>query len=121
MENKQVLDIHEEELQAILKNGEVIIDEVEEEQGDDVITFDVDLIAAHEEYSQPDTEEYDLGVAEASRYVGQFHSLINAGLNSESAIVIMSWIREAKLNKEALDSQVEMARIADIKMKHESL
>ena len=110
-----------EDMKAMLEGGEIIIDDVEDEQVQDIISFDIDVIAAHEEFSQFDKKEYDLGVKEASKYIGQFHSLINAGLNSETALVVMSWIREEKLNKDNIKASVEIESIRDIKLKHEVL
>lgn len=108
-----------EEIEELLGDGELVVTEAT--SSEDIITFDANIIAAHEEFSQTDEEEYNLGVKDASRYVGQFHTLINAGINSDTAIVVMSWIREEKLNKDNLSTQLEMAKIADIKIKHETL
>ena len=112
MEENQVV-ISEEELQGLLQKQEDVIE--------DIIPFSVDVVGSYEEFSHSNDEEYDKGVKEASVYVGQFHTLINAGMSSELATVVMSWIREDKLNKEAIDMQLEVAKQEALKVKRETL
>lgn len=124
MENKQVLDITEEELQEMIESGELVLGDTGGEtelEDNEKITFDIDVIASMEEISQPVEVEFDKGVFDASQYVGQFATLINSGIDSDTAIVIMSWIREDKLNKDNINMQLEMAKIENIKMKKEML
>lgn len=120
MENNQALDINEEELQAMLESGEIVLQDQEDESSDK-IGFDVDVIASYEEVSAPVQSEFDKGVYEASKYIGQFAALINSGMDSDSAIVCMSWIREDKLNQSNIDGQIELAKQESIKIKRESL
>lgn len=121
VENKEA-KITEDELQELLESGEFQLAEaVEDEKGVAGIGFDIDVIASMEEITEPIPEEFDKGVLEASQYIGQFTTLINSGLDSDTAILIMSWIREDKLNKDNIKCQIEMAKQESIKIKRESL
>ena len=111
-ENKMIVD--EEMLQEALQ-------QYEEEIAEDGIPFCENIIYSHEQVSNPNAEEYDKGVKEASVYIGQFHALINAGMSSDYAITVMSWIREDKLNKDAIDMQLEVAKQESFKVKREIL
>lgn len=115
MENSQ-LELTEEQVQELLSSGLV-----EEQEECDKITFDINVIASMEEISQPVESEFNKGVFDASQYIGQFSALINAGLDSDAAIVFMSWIREDKLNKDNINGQIELAKYEGIKLKRESL
>ena len=115
-ENKMVVD--EEVLQEALQEHE---DEVVFEETEDSIPFNLPMIEDSIEFSFPTNKEYDEGVKEASVYIGQFHALINAGMSSDYAITVMSWIREDKLSKEAIDMQLEVAKQETFKVKRETL
>lgn len=115
-ENKMVVD--EEVLQEALQEHE---DEVVFEETEDSIPFNLPMIEDSIEFSSPTNKEYDEGVKEASIYIGQFHALINAGMSSDYAITVMSWIREDKLSKEAIDMQLEVAKQETFKVKREIL
>ena len=115
-ENKMVVD--EEVLQEALQEHE---DEVVFEETGDSISFNLSMIEDSIEFSYPTGKEYDEGVKEASIYIGQFHALINAGMSSDYAITVMSWIREDKLSKEAIDMQLEVAKQETFKVKRETL
>ena len=115
-ENKMVVD--EEALQEALQEHE---DEVLFEETEDSIPFNLPMIEDSIEFSSPTNKEYDEGVKEASIYIGQFHALINAGMSSDYAITVMSWIREDKLSKEAIDMQLEVAKQETFKVKRETL
>ena len=115
-ENKMVVD--EEVLQEALQEHE---DEVVFEETGDSIPFSVPMVESYMECSYPIEKEYDEGVKEASIYIGQFHALINAGMSSDYAITVMSWIREDKLSKEAIDMQLEVAKQETFKVKRETL
>ena len=115
-EIKTVLD--EEVLQEALQEHE---DEVVFEETEDSIPFNLPMIEDSIEFSFPTNKEYDEGVKEASIYIGQFHALINAGMSSDYAITVMSWIREDKLSKEAIDMQLEVAKQETFKVKRETL
>ena len=115
-ENKMVVD--EEALQEALQEHE---DEVLFEETEDSIPFNLPMIEDSIEFSSPTNKEYDEGVKEASIYIGQFHALINAGMSSDYAITVMSWIREDKLSKEAIDMQLEVAKQETFKVKREIL
>lgn len=119
VENKET-KITEEELQELLASGEIELQEEDQASGSS-IGFDVNVICSMEEISQPVPSEFDKGVLEASQYIGQFAALVNSGLDSDTAIVIMSWIREDKLNKDNINCQVELAKQESIKIKRESL
>lgn len=107
-----------------MEENKVITEEtVQELDGviEDIIPFNSDIVTTYEEFSCLNDEEYDKGVKEASVYVGQFHALINAGMSSELATVVMSWIREDKLNKDNIAMQLEIAKQENIKAKKEIL
>ena len=115
-ENKMVVD--EEVLQEASQEHE---DEVVFEETEDSIPFNLPMIEDSIEFSSPTNKEYDEGVKDASIYIGQFHALINAGMSSDYAITVMSWIREDKLSKEAIDMQLEVAKQETFKVKRETL
>ena len=115
-EIKTVLD--EEVLQEASQEHE---DEVVFEETEDSISFNLPMIEDNIEFSCPTETEYDEGVKEASIYIGQFHALINAGMSSDYAITVMSWIREDKLNKETINMQLELAKQESLKVKRETL
>lgn len=119
VENKET-KITEDELQELVSSGEFQLVKHEEEITTG-LGFDLEAIASMEEITQPIPEEFDKGVLEASQYIGQFSTLINSGLDSDTAILIMSWIREDKLNKDNNKCQVELAKQESIKIKRESL
>lgn len=100
---------------------EEIEEEDTEEEQSDRIGFDIDVINAYAEHTYPDSEEFAQGVIEASKYIGQFLSMINAGMDNETAIVVMSWLREDKLNRDNINGQIELAKQESIKIKRESL
>ena len=120
MKNNQGLQLLEEEIQSKLDSGELVLDGVEEMQPDG-IGFDIETISSFAGVTEPDGSEFDKGVFEASQYIGQFSALINAGMDSDTAIVVMSWIREDKLNKDNINGQIELAKQESIKIKRESL
>lgn len=97
---------------------------IEMEMPKEIITFDEELIPAvygvNGEYGL-DEEEFSKGVKDASSYIGQFSALINSGIDSETAIVIMLWIREDKLNKDNIDMQINLSKIESVKIKREIL
>ena len=104
----------------MIENGELVLDGIEETKPEG-IGFDIDTICGFAEKSIPNEKEFGKGVFEASKYIGQFSALINAGMDSDTAIVVMSWIREDKLNKDNINGQIELAKQESIKIKRESL
>ena len=86
-----------------------------------IIGFSGDIVDSYITESEPDMCLYENGVKEASQYIGQFHALINSGMDSDTAILIMSWIREGKLNDDNNKTQVELAKQESIKIKKEML
>ena len=111
MENKltntQEVELTEEQLRELL--GELQQGK-EEDTPAQSITFDLDIISSMEEFSQANEEEYDKGVMDVSRYVGQFHALINSGLDSDTATLIMSWIREERMVADNNKAQVDIVK-----------
>ena len=105
--NTQEVELTEEQL------GE-LLEELQQGQGEDAptqsITFDLDVITSMEEFSQPIPEEFDKGVADVSRYVGQFTTLINSGIDSDTATLIMSWIREERMVTDNNKAQVDIVK-----------
>lgn len=58
-----------------------------------------------------DCDAYNKGIDEVSGYIGQFHALISNGMSSEMAMVVMSWVREEKLNTENGELTLQVAKI----------
>ena len=112
-----IVDLYEEEINNT--NNEEMVQEIGIEE--DSIPFNLPMIEDSIEFSSPTEKEYDEGVKEASIYIGQFHALINAGMSSDYAITVMSWIREDKLSKKAIDMQLEVAKQETFKVKRETL
>lgn len=75
-----------------------------------IIDFDMGAILAARKYSISDKVEFDKGVKDVSRYIGQFSALINAGINSDTATVVMSWLHENEALKINNDAQVEISK-----------
>lgn len=105
----------EDQLEKLMSEG------LEEVESEDKIPFNEGTITSYEEISTPHAKEFDQGVFEASVYIGQFAALINSGMDSDTAIVVMSWIREDKLNKDNITMQVEIAKQEGIKAKREAI
>lgn len=110
-----IVDSYEEEISDTIGNKTM------NEAVEDIIPFDSDIVESYETFSCSNNEEYDNGVKEASVYIGQFHALINAGMSSKLATVVMSWIREDKLNKDNIAMQLEIAKQENIRAKKEIL
>lgn len=123
MENNQELQLTEEEIQAMIENGEVVL-QGENNVQEEIIPFDYELIpivnGVTKEYKL-DEVAFEEGVKEASKYLGQFSALIGNGLSSEFATIVMNWIHDDKITKDSIEMQIELAKQESIKIKRESL
>ena len=75
------------------------------------------VIFAYEGDSTPNAEEYDNGVKVASRYLGMIHTLLNGGMGSKDAIVILNMIHENTMLELNNKTQLELARLENVKIK----
>ena len=75
------------------------------------------VIFAYEGDSTPNAEEYDKGVKVASRYLGMIHTLLNGGMGSKDAMVILNMIHENTMLELNNKTQLELARLDNIKIK----
>lgn len=75
------------------------------------------VIFAYEGDSTPNEEEYDNGVKVASRYLGMIHTLLNGGMGSKDAMVILNMIHENTMLELNNKTQLELARLENIKIK----
>ena len=75
------------------------------------------VIFAYEGDSTPNEEEYDKGVKVASRYLGMIHTLLNGGMGSKDAMVILNMIHENTMLELNNKTQLELARLENIKIK----
>lgn len=75
------------------------------------------VIFAYEGDSTPNEEEYDKGVKVASRYLGMIHTLLNGGMGSKDAMVILNMIHENTMLELNNKTQLELARLDNIKIK----
>ena len=75
------------------------------------------VIFAYEGDSTPNAEEYDNGVKVASRYLGMIHTLLNGGMGSKDAMVILNMIHENTMLELNNKTQLELARLENVKIK----
>ena len=75
------------------------------------------VIFAYEGDSTPNAEEYDNGVKVASRYLGMIHTLLNGGMGSKDAMVILNMIHENTILELNNKTQLELARLENVKIK----
>ena len=75
------------------------------------------VIFAYEGDSTPNAEEYDNGVKVASRYLGMIHTLLNGGMGSKDAMVILNMIHENTMIELNNKTQLELARLENVKIK----
>ena len=75
------------------------------------------VIFAYEGDSTPNEEEYDKGVKVASRYLGMIHTLLNGGMGSKDAMVILNMIHENTMLELNNKTQLELARLENVKIK----
>jgi hypothetical protein len=81
------------------------------------IKYSEPVIFAYEGDCTPNEEEYDKGVKVASRYLGMIHTLLNGGMGSKDTMVILNMIHENTMLELNNKTQLELARLENIKIK----
>ena len=87
------------------------------DKGSTEIKYSDAVIFAYEGDSTPNAEEYDNGVKVASRYLGMIHTLLNGGMGSKDAMVILNMIHENTMLELNNKTQLELARLENVKIK----
>ena len=99
----------------LMELAEMMEEEMDKESTE--IKYSDAVIFAYEGDSTPNEEEYDKGVKVASRYLGMIHTLLNGGMGSKDAMVILNMIHENTMLELNNKTQLELARLDNIKIK----
>ena len=99
----------------LMELAEMMEEDMDKESTD--IKYSDAVIFAYEGDSTPNEEEYDKGVKVASRYLGMIHTLLNGGMGSKDAMVILNMIHENTMLELNNKTQLELARLENIKIK----
>lgn len=99
----------------LMELAEIMEEDMDKESTD--IKYSDAVIFAYEGDSTPNEEEYDKGVKVASRYLGMIHTLLNGGMGSKDAMVILNMIHENTMLELNNKTQLELARLENIKIK----
>lgn len=99
----------------LMELAEMMEEDMDKESVD--IKYNEPVIFAYEGDCTPNEEEYDNGVKVASRYLGMIHTLLNGGMGSKDAMVILNMIHENKMLELNNKTQLELARLENVKIK----
>lgn len=99
----------------LMELAEMMEEDMDKESVD--IKYSDAVIFAYEGDCTPNEEEYDNGVKVASRYLGMIHTLLNGGMGSKDAMVILNMIHENTMLELNNKTQLELARLENIKIK----
>lgn len=99
----------------LMELAEMMEEDMDKESAE--IKYSDAVIFAYEGDSTPNEEEYDKGVKVASRYLGMIHTLLNGGMGSKDAMVILNMIHENTMLELNNKTQLELARLENIKIK----
>lgn len=99
----------------LMELAEMMEEDMDKESVD--IKYSEPVIFAYEGDCTPNEEEYDNGVKVASRYLGMIHTLLNGGMGSKDAMVILNMIHENTMLELNNKTQLELARLENIKIK----
>lgn len=121
---KEMQDVQDELMKTLQENfseedlmelAEMMEEDIDKESTE--IKYSDAVIFAYEGDSTPNAEEYDKGVKVASRYLGMIHTLLNGGMGSKDAMVILNMIHENTMLELNNKTQLELARLDNIKIK----
>lgn len=121
---KEMQDVQDELMKTLQENfseedlmelAEMMEEDMDKESVD--IKYSEPVIFAYEGDCTPNEEEYDNGVKVASRYLGMIHTLLNGGMGSKDAMVILNMIHENTMLELNNKTQLELARLDNIKIK----
>lgn len=121
---KEMQDVQDELMKTLQENfseedlmelAEMMEEDMDKESVD--IKYSEPVIFAYEGDCTPNEEEYDKGVKVASRYLGMIHTLLNGGMGSKDAMVILNMIHENTMLELNNKTQLELARLDNIKIK----
>ena len=122
--NKNAQEMQDELMKTLQENfseedlmelAEMMEEDMDKESTE--IKYSDAVIFAYEGDSTPNEEEYDKGVKVASRYLGMIHTLLNGGMGSKDAMVILNMIHENTMLELNNKTQLELARLDNIKIK----
>lgn len=99
----------------LMELAEMMEEDMDKESVD--IKYSEPVIFAYEGDCTPNEEEYDNGVKVASRYLGMIHTLLNGGMGSKDAMVILNMIHENTMLELNNKTQLELARLENVKIK----
>lgn len=99
----------------LMELAEMMEEDMDKESTD--IKYSEPVIFAYEGDCTPNEEEYDKGVKVASRYLGMIHTLLNGGMGSKDAMVILNMIHENTMLELNNKTQLELARLENVKIK----
>lgn len=99
----------------LMELAEMMEEDMDKESTD--IKYSEPVIFAYEGDCTPNEEEYDNGVKVASRYLGMIHTLLNGGMGSKDAMVILNMIHENTMLELNNKTQLELARLENVKIK----
>lgn len=99
----------------LMELAEMMEEDMDKESVD--IKYSEPVIFAYEGDCTPNEEEYDKGVKVASRYLGMIHTLLNGGMGSKDAMVILNMIHENTMLELNNKTQLELARLENVKIK----
>lgn len=121
---KEMQDVQDELMKTLQENfseedlmelADMMEEDMDKESTE--IKYSDAVIFAYEGDSTPNAEEYDKGVKVASRYLGMIHTLLNGGMGSKDAMVILNMIHENTMLELNNKTQLELARLDNIKIK----
>lgn len=121
---KEMQDVQDELMKTLQENfseedlmelAEMMEEDMDKESTE--IKYSDAVIFAYEGDSTPNAEEYDNGVKVASRYLGMIHTLLNGGMGSKDAMVILNMIHENTMLELNNKTQLELARLENVKIK----
>lgn len=99
----------------LMELAEMMEEDMDKESVD--IKYSEPVIFAYEGDCTPNEEEYDNGVKVASRYLGMIHTLLNGGMGSKDAMLILNMIHENTMLELNNKTQLELARLENVKIK----
>ena len=121
---KEMQDVQDELMKTLQENfseedlmelAEMMEEDMDKESTE--IKYSEPVIFAYEGDCTPNEEEYENGVKVASRYLGMIHTLLNGGMGSKDAMVILNMIHENTMLELNNKTQLELARLDNIKIK----
>lgn len=121
---KEMQDVQDELMKTLQENfseedlmelAEMMEEDMDKESVD--VKYSEPVIFAYEGDCTPNEEEYDNGVKVASRYLGMIHTLLNGGMGSKDAMLILNMIHENTMLELNNKTQLELARLENVKIK----